>query len=75
MNDCTIKYCIEYTTADNTGNTLWFYDEDDAEYEFDDLRYEHHQPAIVECRLTEYYIFGGICQGSKELKYFNIKEN
>mgnify|MGYP003294853728 CR=1 FL=1 len=66
-----ITYKIDYSTNDGNYNSLQLSDKDDAIYEYEDLVNEHHQPAIVEVIVTEYYIYGGICQGSQIIKHWN----
>lgn len=61
------QYYIEYETDDDNGDYFYTYDEDEAEKEYRDIINDER---TTEATLTELYIYGGMCQGEKELQHY-----
>ena len=65
------KYVIEFEEKDGDGFINSYYDLEEAENIFDEIINENN---TISATLTEYYIYGGICQGEKVLKEFTREE-
>lgn len=65
------QYMITFETDDDNGDYFYSYDEEEAEKEYRDII---SNPHTTEASMTEYYIYGGMCQGEKETKKY-IRED
>ena len=65
------RFEIEWETDDNEGDYIVLYDEDEAETEFRDII---DDPRTTWATLTEFYIYGGMCQGDKLLQEYKRTE-
>lgn len=65
------RYEIEYETDDDNGDYFSTYDEDEAEQEYQDII---DDPRTVWATLTEFYIYGGMCQGEQRLREYQKTE-
>lgn len=60
------KYEIYYET-EAEADTLTYYDEDEAETEYEDITSD---PQTIAATLKEFYIYGGMCQGENVIREY-----
>lgn len=65
------QYMIAFETDDDNGDYFYTYDEEEAEKEFRDIT---DNPRTIWATMTEYYIYGGMCQGEKVTQRYNKTE-